>query len=580
VGVSCQHDLGNTRAAAVQSVSRGSLRAFMARGMQPAPTMSDLWYKDAIIYCLDVETYQDSNGDGIGDFPGLTSRLDYLRGLGVSCLWLLPFYPTPNRDNGYDVVDYYNVDGRLGTLGDFVEFMREARERGMRVIVDLVANHTSDQHPWFQSARSDPASPYRDWYVWSEEKPDDVSAGVVFPGVQERIWTYDRKAKAWYLHRFYEHQPDLNMGNPAVRAEVRRIMGFWLELGVSGFRLDAAPFLIEQLGMKAMTTPEPFDYLREFRGFLSWRRGDAVMLAEANVPPDAIPDYFGGEQRLHMLFNFLLNQHLFLALAREEKSALVEGFLLPPRVDGEDQWATFLRNHDELDLGRLSEEQRRQVFEVFAPKENMRLYDRGIRRRLAPMLGGDQARLRMANSLLLTLPGTPIIRYGQEIGMGDDLSLPERNSVRTPMQWSAGHNAGFSTAKPDQLARPLIRNGEFEYSEVNVESQQQTSGSLLHWFQSALRARLCAREFGRGRWELHETGHETVFAHSCSAEGSVAVAIHNLGGRQARARVDLSGLDGSRLTPLFGVHEPVEIEGGVAELSLDRYGYGWFRLGG
>ena len=540
--------------------------------------MSDLWHKDAIIYCLDVETFQDSNGDGIGDFRGLISRLDYLRGLGVTCLWLLPFYPSPNRDNGYDVIDYYGVDSRLGTLGDFVEFMREARGRGLRVIVDLVVNHTSDQHPWFQSARSDPDSPYRDWYVWSEDKPDDISEGVVFPGVQKGIWTYDRKAKAWYLHRFYHHQPDLNIANPAMRDEVKRIMGFWLELGVSGFRLDAAPFLIEHKGIDAADAPDPFDYITAFRAFLSWRTGDAVLLAEANVPPEHIEEYFGEEQRLHMLFNFLLNQYLFLALAREDRSALLEGFMLPPRVDGEDQWVTFLRNHDELDLGRLSDEQRRQVFEAFAPDEDMRLYDRGIRRRLAPMLGDDPARLRMANSLLLTLPGTPVIRYGQEIGMGDDLSLPERNSVRTVMQWSSKANGGFSTGDAATFPRPIISGGAYGYERLNVEDQEREEGSLLRWMSEALRTRSRVREFGRGRWMVHETEHQAVFAHSCTADSSSVVAVHNLSSGDAPARLDLTELDGERLEPLFGGREAIALEKGVAEIALPGYAYRWFRL--
>jgi maltose alpha-D-glucosyltransferase/alpha-amylase len=539
--------------------------------------MSDLWHKDAIIYSLDVETYQDSDGDGIGDFQGLTSRLDYLRWLGVTCIWPLPFYPSPNRDNGYDVLDYYGIDQRLGTLGDFVEFVRAARERGMRVIIDLVVNHTSDQHPWFQSARSDPKSPYRDWYVWSKEKPDNISEGVVFPGVQQSIWTYDRKAKAWYLHRFYHHQPDLNIANPAVRAEIRRIMGFWLELGVSGFRLDAAPFLIEHKGIDAADAPDPFDYLKEFRGFLSWRTGDAVLLAEANVPPELILDYFGEELGLHMLFNFLLNQYLFLALAKQDRSSLVEGFLIAPRVDGEDQWVTFLRNHDELDLGRLSDEQRRQVFDVFAPSENMRLYERGIRRRLSPMLGGNLARLRMANSLLLTLPGTPVIRYGQEIGMGDDLSLDERNAVRTPMQWSAEANAGFSTADARTLARPVIADGEYGYRRINVSEQRRQRESLLSWMAEALRTRLTVREFGRGRWTLHETEHSSIFAHSCT-DASTAVAVHNLSSNEARGRLDLTELEGTELEPLLGSLEPIALENGVAEITLEGYGYRWYRL--
>jgi maltose alpha-D-glucosyltransferase / alpha-amylase len=368
--------------------------------------------------------------------------------LGVTCVWLLPFYRSPDRDNGYDVSDYYSVDPALGSLGDFVEFMHLAGERGLRVIVDLVINHTSRDHPWFQSAREDPDSPYRDFYVWSKTKPDDAHEGMIFPGVQDSIWTYDRKAGEYYLHRFYHHQPDLNVANPRVREEIERVMGFWLALGVSGFRVDAAPFVFEMKGVDRSDVGDPLDFLDDFRNFLSWRRGDAIMLAEANIPPDEMLDYFA-QGRLQMGFNFLLNQHIFLALARHDSRPLIEGLLTPPPLPEEGQWVTFLRNHDELDLGRLTESQRQDTFAAFAPQPKMQLYERGIRRRLAPMLGGDERRLKMAYSLMLSLPGTPVINYGEEIGMGDDLALPERDSVRTPMQWSADDNAGFRPPRPN-----------------------------------------------------------------------------------------------------------------------------------
>jgi len=540
--------------------------------------MPDLWYKDAVIYCLDVETFQDSNGDGIGDFRGLTERLDHLVRLGVTCVWLLPFYPTPNRDNGYDVVDYYGVDPRLGTLGDFVEFMRGARERGLRVIIDLVVNHTSDQHPWFQAARQGPESPFHDWYVWKDERPDGAEDDVIFPGVQETTWTYDRKARRYYFHRFYEHQPDLNISNEEVRDAIRRIMGFWLELGVSGFRLDAAPFLIELKGIDGGEATDPLNYLKEFRAFLSWRRGDAILLAEANVPADRIDEYFGHDQRLHMLFNFLLNQQLFLALARGEATPLIEGVYRPERPPPEGQWANFLRNHDELDLGRLTDAQRREVFQVFAPDEDMRLYERGIRRRLAPMLDNDSARLRLANSLCLTLPGTPVIRYGQEIGMGDDLSLEERSAVRTAMQWTDSPNGGFSRAKPDALARPVIRKGEYGFPKVNVEAQRRAPDSLLQWLEHAIQVRRQNKEFGRGIWEVHDTDDVAVFCHSCTDEGRSVVAIHNLADREVEVRVDLSSLEGERLRPLLDPGDDVDLDDGTCSIRLDRYGFRWFRI--
>ncbi|HEU6442455.1 MAG TPA: alpha-amylase family protein, partial [Microvirga sp.] len=410
--------------------------------------MLNLWYKNAVIYCVDVETFMDSNGDGIGDFSGLADRLDHIESLGATCIWLLPFYPTPNCDNGYDVTDFYAVDPRLGTLGDFVAFTHAARDRGLRVIIDLVANHTSIDHPWFQEARRDPNSRYRDWYVWSKEKPKDIHEGVVFPGVQDTTWTYDEVAQAWYMHRFYKHQADLNIANPEVREELEKVMGFWLQLGVSGFRLDAVPFLIEYRGVPAEEKPDhdPHEYLNELRTFISWRRAEAMLLAEANITMDQVDEYFGASgDRLHMIFNFMLNQNLFLALSRKDAEPVRRVMAQTPAIPPKSQWASFLRNHDELDLGRLSDPERKEVFAAFGPAPEMQAYERGIRRRLAPMLGGDERRIKQAFSLMFALPGTPVLWYGDEIGMGEDLSLQERNSVRTPMQWADEPNAGFST---------------------------------------------------------------------------------------------------------------------------------------
>ena len=536
-----------------------------------------LWYKDAIVYCLDVETFQDANGDGIGDFPGLLRRLDYLDGLGINTVWLLPFFPTPNRDNGYDVIDYYSVDERLGTLGDFVEFMHAARERGIRVIIDLPVNHTSVQHPWFQRAREDPESRFHDYYVWSDERPDDAEEGMIFPGVQEEIWTYDRTAKKYYFHRFYKHQPDLNIANPAVRDEIMRIMGFWLELGVSGFRLDAAPFLIELKGIDGAGNADPYEYLDQFRDFLSWRRGDAILLAEANVAPEKVDEYFGAGDKMHMLFNFLVNQHLFLALARQQRTPLVKGLHMTPPIPEECQWAVFLRNHDELDLGRLTEVQRQVVFEAFAPEPEMQLYERGIRRRLAPMLDGDLDRLKCAFSLMLTLPGTPVLRYGQEIGMGDDLSLKERNAVRTGMQWSDEKNGGFSPADPEELARPVISGGDYGYETLNVENERYDPDSLLNWTERAIRARKECPEFGRGQPRVLEVEEEGVFAHVCeTAEGAV-LAVHNLTPDELTVDVDTSGLEGERLVEVLKSREIRPLEPRT-RVELGRYGCRWMRV--
>ena len=541
-------------------------------------SVRDRWYQDAVVYCLDVETYHDANGDGIGDFAGLEAKLDHIAGLGATCLWLLPFYPTPNRDNGYDVTDHYAVDPRLGSLGDFVEFVRAAEERGLRLIVDLVVNHTSDQHPWFQEAR-DPDSDKHDWYVWSDERPEDHDEGMIFPGEQETVWTYDRKAKRYYLHRFYAHQPDLNIANPAVRAEIERVMGFWLRLGVSGFRIDAAPFLIEHKGIDDVEgTADPYAYLRQFRTFLQWRRGDAVLLAEANVAPEKAPHYFGDGDKLHLLFNFVLNQHLFLALARQRKAPLERGILLPPQPPASGQWATFLRNHDELALARLTEAQRDEIAEAFAPdREGMWLYNRGPRRRVPPMFDGDDARIRMAYSLMLSLPGTPVVRYGEEIGMGDDLGLPERTAVRTPMQWSRKKNAGFTAS--DEPIRPVIDTGPFRYERVNVDRQRREPDSLLLWMERAIRARKEADVFGRGGWHLVDTDHEAVFAHVCGRDDTVVAAVHNLADAEAEATLDLSPYAERTTRDLLDPGDDAPpIDGGTLTVTLPRYGFRWFRL--
>src|SRR6476659_8658280 len=380
-------------------------------------SIDDLWYKNAVIYCLDVEKYQDANGDGIGDFEGLMRRLDYLAGLGATCVWLQPFYGSPNRDNGYDVSDYYAVHERHGSLGDFVNFMNHAEALGIRVIVDLVVNHTSVDCPWYQSARTDPKSYYRDWYVWANQRPKDHKTGIVFPGQQTTTWSLDRKAGQYYFHRFYDHQPDLNTWNPYVRAEILKIMGFWLALGVSGFRMDAVPFLIEKKG-PGIEHQQDFNILKEMRDFLQWRSGDAILLAEANVPPDESLAYFGDDgQRIQMMLNFAVKQ-------------------------------------------------RQKVFDAFAPQKRMQLYDRGIRRRLAPMLGNNRQRLELAYSLLFSLPGTPMMQYGDEIGMGENLRLPERECARTPMQWTSEEHAGFSRAR--RIVRPVVDDAGFGYEKVNV----------------------------------------------------------------------------------------------------------------
>jgi len=536
----------------------------------------DLWYKNAVIYCLDVETFQDANGDGVGDFEGLKRRLDYLHGLGVTCLWLQPFYPSPNRDNGYDVSDYYGVHPRHGTPGEFVAFMEHAHALGLRVIVDLVVNHTSIEHPWFKAARADRRSPYRDWYVWADERPRDHRSGIVFPGQQKTTWTYDRTAGQYYFHRFYRHQADLNTWNPQVRHEIQRIMGYWLQLGVAGFRMDAVPFLVERKGA-GLERQQDFSLLKEMRDFLQWRSGRAILLAEANVPPEENVHYFGDEgDHLQMMLNFPVNQRLFYALATGDLAPLIKALEdtqdRPPKA----QWVQFLRSHDELDLGRLTDEERQRTFEAFGPKKTMRLYERGIRRRLAPMLGNDRRRLEFAFSLLMSLPGTPMLQYGDEIGMGDNLRLPERECARTPMQWTHEPFGGFSKVKP---FRPVIDDAEFGYQTLNVEHQRRDSNSLLNWKERVIRMRKETPEISWGSFSVLRTNQPSVLALCYRWRGTGLVTVHNFA--ESTCRVRLKPPDGrwDALVDVFEGGQSRPAGDGSHQWTLKPHGWRWLRVG-
>lgn len=540
----------------------------------------DLWYKNAVIYNLSLSTFMDANGDGVGDFQGLLRRLDYLHGLGVTCLWLGPFQTSPMKDDGYDVADYYTVDPRYGTLGDFVEFTHACEQRGIRVIIDLVINHTSDQHPWFKEARSDPDSKYRDWYVWSDRKPENADQGMVFPGVQKSTWTYDREAKAWYFHRFYKFQPDLNTAHPEVHAELLKIMGFWIQLGVAGFRMDAVPFIIAEKGADVTKPKEQFGMLRSFREFVQWRRGDAMLLAEANILPEDDLHYFGSDgDRCHMMFNFQVNQHLFYALATADTAPLAKALEVTKPRPATAQWGTFLRNHDELDLGRLTEEQRQAVFAAFGPDKSMQLYDRGIRRRLAPMLNADRRRIELAYSLMFTLPGTPVIRYGDEIGMGDDLSLPERNCARTPMQWSDEPHGGFT--KSDAPDSPAISGGVFGYERINAAIQRRDPQSLLNWTERIIRMRKECPEIGWGDFQILKTGRPEVLALRYDWRNNGVVVLHNLSDKPCEIVLDVDGHgEGCRLVNLLSEDHSEPDAKGRHHLVMEAYGYRWFRVGG
>ncbi len=540
--------------------------------------IDDLWYKNAVIYCLDVEKYVDGNEDGVGDFAGLTRRLDYLAGLGITCLWLQPFYPSPNRDNGYDVSDYYGIHPKLGTFGDFVDFMNHAEQIGIRVIVDLVVNHTSERHPWFQSARKHPDSPYRDWYLWSKTRPSDYNKGMVFPGVQKTTWTRDAVAGEYYFHRFYDFQPDLNTMHPAVRTEILRIMGFWLQLGVCGFRMDAVPFLISRKGAHARPQKD-YEFLHEMRDFLQWRRRDAILLAEANVPPDESLEYFGElGDRLQMMLNFPVNQRIYYALATGDLKPLITALEATKERPQAAQWVHFLRSHDELDLGRLTESQREKVFNAFGPTKDMQLYDRGIRRRFVPMVNNDRRRIELAYSLLFTLPGTPMLQYGDEIGMGDNLSLPERECARTPMQWSADRNGGFSTGRRTVL--PVISDPIYGYQRVNVEAQRRDPHSLLNWVERKIRMRKECPEISWGDWKILKTNADDVLVMEYTWRDHSLIVLHNFVDQPRAVRIPVSTAGTEMLVDLLWTNDSRAGEHGYHEIELEPYAYRWFRARG
>src|SRR6201981_64213 len=543
--------------------------------------IDDLWYKNSVFYCLSVSTYMDANGDGIGDFKGLLRRLDYLHGLGITAIWLMAFQPSPGRDDGYDISDYYGVDPRYGTLGDFVAFTHGCRQRGIRVIMDLVVNHTSDQHSWFREARSAKDSPYRDWYVWSDKRPANANTGMVFPGVQKSTWTRDKEAGAYFFHRFYDFQPDLNTSNTRVQAEILKIMGFWIQLGVSGFRMDAVPFVIATKGAKVKKPVEQYDMLRAFREFLQWREGDAIILAEANVLPETDMEYFGHDgDRMHMMFNFQVNQHLFYALASADVRPLQKARAVPSPRPATAQWGQFLRNHDELDLGRLTKPQRDAVFAAFGPDKDMQLYDRGIRRRLAPMLAGDRRRLELAYSLMFTLPGTPVIRYGDELAMGDDLGLPERNCARTPMQWSSERHGGFTTG--DEPCLPVIDKGPYGYEHVNAAKQRRDPNSMLNWTERIIRMRKEVPEVGWGDFEVITTRDPAILIIRYDWRNNSVLFVHNLDEqpREISFAAGLPGDVGKLLVNLLSEDHSHANEGGRHTLMMEGYGYRWYRVGG
>jgi trehalose synthase len=544
----------------------------------PATRTSDLWWKNGVIYCLDVEKFMDGNGDGVGDFVGLTQKVDYLAGLGVTCLWLMPFYASPNRDDGYDVSDYYAIDPRLGTFGDFVDFMRTAHDRGLRVIAELIVNHTSEEHLWFRAAR-DRDSPLHDFYVWQDEKPADEPSDIIFPDAESSVWAWDDVVRRWYLHRFYSFQPDLNVGNPLVRDEIRKIASFWLQLGVDGFRVDAAPYLVDAMGLEGDAHSDALDWLRELCSYIQRRDGSSVLIGEVNLPPDELRPFFGDDDGdgLHMLFNFNLNQALFLALARGECEPLDRALDALPDIPERSQWVNFVRNHDELTLDKLDEDEREHVYRTFAPADCMRIYGRGIRRRLPTMLDGDRARIELAYSLLFTLPGTPALLWGEEIGLAEDLELEGRAAVRTPMHWADERNGGFSSAPAEHLVARVRREGSFGYRRVNAASQRHDPGSLLNWVERMIRLRKECHEIGWGTPTRLSTGEACVFVHRYDWEGRALLFAHNLA-FEPKSIALADGIDDVvRLDDLLS-GASIEADAPTLSLELDASGYRWFQI--
>jgi maltose alpha-D-glucosyltransferase/alpha-amylase len=537
----------------------------------------DLWYRDAIFYELHVKAYSDSNGDGIGDFSGLMGRLDHLQGLGVDCIWLLPMYPSPFRDDGYDISDYCAVHPQYGTLDDFRAFLAAAHQRGLKVITELVLNHTSDQHPWFKEARSSPDSPKRDYYVWSDTDDRYRGVRIIFRDTEMSNWAWDPVSKAYYWHRFFSHQPDLNFDNPAVREEMWQVMRFWLEIGVDGFRVDAVPYLVEREGTSCENLPETHEVVRELRRRMDAEFPGRMLLAEANMWPEAVRPYFGDGDGFHMAFHFPLMPRMFMALRLEDRKPLVEIVERTPEIPASCQWGLFLRNHDELTLEMVTDAERDYMYEEYARDPVARI-NLGIRRRLASLLDGDRRRIELMNALLLSLPGSPVLYYGDEIGMGDNIYLGDRNGVRTPMQWTGGWNSGFSTADPERLYQPLISNPVYGYQAVNVESQRRQENSLLSWTKRLIQVRRSTRVFGRGSIEFLKSANHRVLAYVRRLDAEKVLVVNNLSGTAQAVELDLHDLAGAIPIEMFGRSLFPRIRERPYVMTLGPYDFFWFKL--
>jgi maltose alpha-D-glucosyltransferase/alpha-amylase len=537
----------------------------------------NLWYKDAVIYQLHVRTFCDSNGDGVGDFRGLTGKLDYLQELGINAIWLLPFFPSPLRDDGYDIADYTSVHPAYGSLQDFKDFLAAAHKRRIRVITEMVVNHTSDQHPWFQEARRSRENAKRDWYVWSETDSRYQGARIIFVDTEMSNWAWDPISKSYYWHRFFSHQPDLNYDNPAVREAVWEVMKFWLDIGVDGFRLDAVPYLVERDGTSCENLPETHAIIRDFRSRIDAAYPGKMLLAEANQRPADVRAYFGNGDEFHMAFHFPLMPRMFLAVKLEDRKPIIEILEQTPQIPDTCQWCIFLRNHDELTLETVTDIERAYMYDEYAVDKAMRI-NLGIRRRLAPMMENDRRRVELLTGLLLSMPGTPIIYYGDEIGMGDNVYLGDRNGVRTPMQWNGGWNAGFSSADPERLYSPLISNPVYGYQAINVDSQTRSAHSLLSWTKSVIQTRNAFRVFSRGSIEfLNPSNHRVLAYVRCLGEEKVLV-VNNLASSAQAVELNLQEYKKHIPIEMFGRNLFPRIGDTPYLLTLGPYQFYWFRL--
>jgi maltose alpha-D-glucosyltransferase / alpha-amylase len=549
--------------------------------------MTTDWYKDATFYEIFVRAFADSNENGIGDLAGVTSRLDYVQDLGVDCIWLLPVYPSPLRDDGYDVADFYAIHPDYGSADDLRTLVSEAHQRGLRVIMDLIPNHTSDQNAWFQASRN-PSHPehekYRDWYVWSETDERYQEARIIFLDYEQSNWTWDPVRGAYYWHRFFHHQPDLNYDNPEVQQEMLDIIAFWLDVGIDGFRVDAVPYLYEREGTNCENLPETHAYLKRMRAFVDEHAPGSLLLSEANQWPEDVRPYLGDGDEFHMNFHFPLMPRIFMALARADRSPILEILGRTPPIPEECQWATFLRNHDELTLEMVTEEERHFMWDFYAPEPRMRL-NLGIRRRLAPLLENDRARIELANSLLFTLPGSPVLYYGDEIGMGDNIWLHDRNGVRTPMQWSAETHAGFSTTR-GELYTPVIDDEIYGYRRINVEAQRADPGSLLNKMREMIRVRKAHPAFARGTIEFLDASDPdrpgeslpAVLAYLRTYGDQTILAINNLSGHALPIQLDLADHAGVQPSDLFTGNLLPTVGDAAYSFELERYEYRWLQL--